>query len=75
MHCENKTDFTVHIRLLQKPLKHAYILRELHKVINSNKTLLYIEKSIKEACRLKMYIHLNTKFRTDSNNDFEKELN
>ena len=54
----------VHIRLLEKALKGGYILRKVHKLIQ-----------FKQSHWLKLYIHLNTKFRADSSSDFEKELN
>ena len=55
--------YIAHIRTLKQASYHGLILKKLHKVIKFNRKLW-----------LKSYIDMNTKFRTEANNDFEKGI-
>ena len=59
----NKENHAVHIRALKQALNHELILRKVHKIINFN-----------QEEWLKPYIYMNTKLRTDSKNNFEKDF-
>ena len=51
----------MNIRALKQALNHGLILKKVHKVIQFN-----------QEAWLKPYIHMNTKLRTYTKNDFEK---
>ena len=53
----------MHIRALKQALNHGLILKKLHKVIQFNR-----------EARLKPYIDMNTKLRTDAKNYFGKDF-
>ena len=58
-----KNNYVVHIRSLKQALDHRIILKKVNKVIQFNQ----------EAC-LKEYIDINTEFRIEAQNDFEKDF-
>ena len=58
-----KTEYVVHIRTLKQALNHGLILKKLHRVTQFN-----------QEAWLKPYIEINTKLRTESKNDFEKDF-
>ena len=60
---QNKSKYTVHIRLLKQALKYIFISNKVHKVTQ-----------FKHSHWLKPYVELNTKFRADSKNDFGERL-
>ena len=58
-----KTEYVVHIRTLKQALNHGLILKKVHRVTQFN-----------QEAWLKPYIEINTKLRTESKNDFEKDF-
>ena len=58
-----KTEYAVHIRTLKQALNHGLILKKVHRVTQFN-----------QEAWLKPYIEINTKLRTESKNDFEKDF-
>ena len=61
--CLIKTGYVVHIRTLKQALNHGLILKKVHRVTQFN-----------QEAWLKPYIEINTKLRTESKNDFEKDF-
>ena len=59
----NKKNYVVHIRALKQALTHELILKKVHKVIQFN-----------QEARLKPYIEMTTKLRTEVKNYFEKDF-
>ena len=59
----DKNEYVVHIRALKQALNHGLILKKVHRVIHFN-----------QEARLKPYIEMNTKLRTEAKNDFEKDF-
>ena len=59
----DKKNYVVHIRGLNQALKHGLILEKVHHVIE-----------FKQSAWLKLYIDFNTKLRTETKNDFEKDF-
>ena len=59
----NRNNYVVHIRALKQALNHWLILRKVHSII----------KFYREPW-LKKYIDMDTKLRTEAENDFEKEF-
>ena len=53
----------MHIGALKQALNHGLILKKIHRVIQFN-----------QKAWLKPYIDTNTKLRTDTKNDFEKDF-
>ena len=53
----------MHIRALKQALNHGLILKKVHRLIQFN-----------QEEWLKPYIHMNTKFKNRSKNDFEKDF-
>ena len=58
-----KYNYVAYIRTLKQALNHGLILKKVHKLIQLN-----------QKTRLKLYIDLNTKLKTESKNDFEKDF-
>ena len=58
----NKKNYVVHIKSLKQALN-EFILTKVHRVIQFN-----------QKAWLKSYIDMNTKLRTESKNDFEKDF-
>ena len=56
-----KNNYVAYIRSLKQALDHGIILKKVHRVIQFN-----------QEARLKKYIDMNTKLRTELKNDFEK---
>ena len=59
----NKKNYVIWIRNLKKTLNHGLILKKVQRVIQFNKEIW-----------LQSYLHMNTKFRKEANNDFEKDF-
>ena len=59
----NKKIYVVHIRILKQALNHGLILKKVHKVIQFN-----------QKTRLKPYIDMNIKLRTDAKSYFEEDF-
>ena len=59
----NKKTYVVHIRNLNQELKHDLKLKKVHRVIR-----------LQQSYRSKPYIMLDTKLKTASRNEFEKEF-
>ena len=59
----DKENYVVHIRALKQPLNHGLILKKLREGIQFN-----------QEAWLKRYIDMNTKLRTEAENDFEKDF-
>ena len=59
----DKENYVIQIRTLKQALNHGLIFKKVHKVIQFNK-----------KTWLKPYIDMNTKLRTESKNDFEKDF-
>ena len=59
----DKNTCVAHIRTLKQALNHRLILKKVHKVIQFS-----------QKAWLKSYIDMNTKLRTESKNDFEKDF-
>ena len=60
---QNKENYVVHIRDFKKALNHGLILKKVHRVIQFN-----------QKAWLKLYIDMNTKLRTETKHDFEKDF-
>ena len=58
-----KKHCVVHIRTLKQALNHGLVLKKINKVIQFN-----------QEAWLKSYIDMNTKLRTETKNDFEKDF-
>ena len=59
----DKENYVLHIRALKQALNHGSRLKKLHKLVQFNQKLW-----------LKSYIGMNTKLRTGTKNDFEKDF-
>ena len=59
---EDKEKYVIHIRALKQALNHELILKRVHRVIQFN-----------QEAWLKPYIDMNTKFRKEAKNEFEKD--
>ena len=59
----DKKSYVVHIRSLKQVLNHGLILKKVHRVIQFN-----------QEAWLKPYIDMNTEFRKQAKNDFEKDF-
>ena len=60
---KDKKGHVVHIRALNRALKHGLKLKKVHRVIE-----------FKQSSWIKPYIMLNTRLRTSSKNEFEKDF-
>ena len=60
---EDKEKYVIHIRALKQALNHGLKLKKLHRVIQFN-----------QKAWLKTFINMNTKYRKESKNDFEKDF-
>ena len=60
---KDKENDVIHIRALKQALNHGLILKKVNRVIQFN-----------QEARLKPYIDMNTKLRTEAKNDFEKDF-
>ena len=60
---EDKEKYVVHISALKQALNHGLILTKVHRAI-----------MFKQEAWLKPYIKMNTKFRTEAENNFEKDF-
>ena len=60
---QDKENYVVHIRDFKKALNHGLILKKVHRVIQFN-----------QKAWLKLYIDMNTKLRTETKHDFEKDF-
>ena len=58
---EDKEKYVIHIRALKQALNHGLKLKKVHRVIQFN-----------QKAWLKTYIDMNTKYRKEAKNDFEK---
>ena len=61
--CDVNDVHVVHMRTLKQALNHGLILKKVHRVIQFN-----------QKAWLKPYIDMNTKSRTEAQNDFEKDF-
>ena len=59
----NKENYVVHISAFKQALNNGLILKKTHKVTQFN-----------QEARLKPYMNINTKLRTDAKNGFEKDF-
>ena len=59
----NKKKYAVHINALKQALNHGLKLKKIHRIIECN-----------QEAWLKPYIDMNTEFRKEAKNDFEKDL-
>ena len=59
----DKENYVVHIRALKQALNHGLILKKMHGVIQLN-----------QEAWLKAYIDINTNFRKEAKNNFEKDF-
>ena len=59
----DKKKYVVHISVLKQALNHGLILTKVHRAI-----------MFKQEAWLKPYIEMNTKFRTEAENNFEKDF-
>ena len=60
---QDKENYVVHIRALKQALNHGLILKKVHRVIKFN-----------QRAWLKSYIDMNTKYRKEAKNEFEKDF-
>ena len=58
-----KKEYVVNIKALKQALNHGPILKKVHRIIRFN-----------QEASLKPCIAMNTKFRTEAKNNFEKDL-
>ena len=58
---DDKENYVIHISALNQALNHGLILKKVHRVIE-----------FRQEARLKSYIDMNTKLRTEAKNGFEK---
>ena len=58
-----KKNYVVHMGSLKQALNHGLILKKVHRVIQFN-----------QEAWLKPYIDMNTKYRKNAKNDFEKDF-
>lgn len=59
----DKKNYIIHYSMLKLALEHGLMLKKVHRVLQ-----------FKQTAWLKPYIDLNTKFRAQANNDFEKNF-
>ena len=59
----DKKNYVIHVRNLKQALNHGLVLTKVHRVIQVN-----------QEAWLKPYIDMNTKFRKEEKNDFEKDF-
>ena len=59
----DKKNYVVHIRSLKQALNHGLILKKVHRVIQ-----------FYQEAWLKLYIDMNTEYRKNAKNDFEKDF-
>ena len=59
---EDKEKYIIHIRALRQALNQGLILKEVHRIIQFN-----------QEAWLKPYVDMNTKFRKEAKNEFEKD--
>ena len=59
----DKTEYVIHIRILNQALNHGLILKKFHKVIKFN-----------QKAWLKPYIDMNSKLRQKAKNNFENDF-
>ena len=60
---DDKNEYVVHISALKQALNHGLILKKLHKIVE-----------FKQRAWMKPYTDKNTKLRSESKNDFEKDF-
>ena len=60
---QDKEKYVIHIRALKKALNYGLKLKKVHRLIQFN-----------QKAWLKPYIDMNTRYRKDAKNDFEKDL-
>ena len=60
---QDKENYVVHIRALEQALNHGLILKQAHEVIE-----------FRQEAWLKPYIDINTEFRQEAKNQFEKDF-
>ena len=58
---EDKEKYIIHIKALKQALNHSLKLKEVHRIIQ-----------FKQEAWLKPYIDINTKYRTEAENEIEK---
>ena len=59
----DKNEYVINIRNLKQALRHALVLKKIHRVIKFN-----------QKAWLKSYIDINTELRQSAKNDFEKGI-
>ena len=60
---QHKRNYVMHIGALEQALNHGLILKKVHRVIKVN-----------QVARLKPYIDMNTKLKTEAKNGFENDF-
>ena len=58
---EDKEKYVMHIKVLKQALNHGLVFKKVHRIIQFN-----------QKDWLKPYIDMNTKFKKEAKNDFEK---